>query len=53
MIDREEVPGRGSSVVEQRTENPCVESSILSPGTLITDNQKLITKNKIWRDLDS
>ena len=27
------ISGRGSSVVEQRTENPCVESSILSPGT--------------------
>ena len=25
---------RGSSVVEQRIENPCVESSILSPGTI-------------------
>ena len=25
--------GRGSSVVEQRTENPCVESPILSLGT--------------------
>ncbi len=29
---------RGSSVVEQRTENPCVVSSILTRGTLENKN---------------
>ena len=43
---------RGSSVVEQRTENPCVESSILSLGTFYFTN---IIKNPllgffVWRN---